>query len=93
MDMSAQVVNAQNEEESKEEELNMDDAEDLDDLMNEGAATMAANAGVNIFEQTNAELDENPDLRKYDITITYDFYHRTPRMWLNGYSNDGRLLN
>ena len=71
----------------------MDEAMDLDDLMNEGANTMAAAAGGNIFEQTAAELDENPDLRKYDITITYDFYHRTPRMWLNGYAHDGRLLN
>jgi hypothetical protein len=27
-----------------------DEAMDLDDLMNEGASTMAANAGANIFE-------------------------------------------
>ena len=28
----------------------------------------------------------------YDLSITYDFYHRTPRLWLQGYSEDGDLL-
>lgn len=31
-------------------------------------------------------------IRKYDLTITYDEYHQTPRMWLVGYAPDGRLL-
>ena len=28
----------------------------------------------------------------YDLSITYDYYHRTPRLWLQGYSEDGDLL-
>jgi ubiquitin-like-conjugating enzyme ATG3 len=31
-------------------------------------------------------------VRKYDLSITYDYFHQTPRMWFVGYSNDGRLL-
>jgi ubiquitin-like-conjugating enzyme ATG3 len=27
--------------------------------------------------------------RMYDISITYDKYYRTPRIWLNGYDNKG----
>ena len=26
------------------------------------------------------------------MSITYDFYHQTPRMWFIGYSSDGRML-
>ena len=31
-------------------------------------------------------------VRMYDLTITYDFYHQTPRLWLQGYSEDGDIL-
>ena len=31
-------------------------------------------------------------VRKYDLSITYDFYHQTPRLWLQGYSEDGDIL-
>jgi len=31
-------------------------------------------------------------VRMYDLSITYDYYHRTPRLWLQGYSEDGDLL-
>lgn len=31
-------------------------------------------------------------MRKYDLSITYDYYHQTPRMWFIGYSADGKLL-
>jgi ubiquitin-like-conjugating enzyme ATG3 len=27
--------------------------------------------------------------RTYDISITYDFYYQTPRLWLIGYSESG----
>lgn len=26
------------------------------------------------------------------MSITYDFFHQTPRLWLLGYSEDGQLL-
>ena len=30
--------------------------------------------------------------RSYDLSITYDFYYQTPRLWLLGYSEKGALL-
>ena len=30
--------------------------------------------------------------RKYDMSITYDFYTQTPRLWLMGYGEDGAPL-
>ena len=55
-------------------------------------------ASDNIFEQEEfktGEVEENSAIKKvrmYDLSITYDFYHRTPRLWLQGYSEDGDLL-
>ena len=31
-------------------------------------------------------------VRMYDLSITYDNYHRTPRLWLQGYSEEGDVL-
>jgi ubiquitin-like-conjugating enzyme ATG3 len=31
-------------------------------------------------------------VRKYDLSITYDFYTQTPRLWLTGFSEDGTPL-
>ncbi len=45
-------------------------------------------ASDNIFEQEEfktGEAEENSAIKKvrmYDLSITYDFYHRTPRLWL-----------
>jgi len=30
--------------------------------------------------------------RKYDLSITYDFWHQTPRLWLLGYKENGQIL-
>jgi len=35
---------------------------------------------------------ENPKLRTYDLSITYDKYYQTPRLWLFGYDCYGRPL-
>ncbi len=43
-------------------------------------------------EPVEEENNAIKKVRKYDLTITYDYYHRTPRLWLQGYSEDGRLL-
>jgi ubiquitin-like-conjugating enzyme ATG3 len=41
-------------------------------------------------------MDEPEDtvhkVRSYDLSITYDFYYQTPRLWLIGYNEDGQLL-
>jgi len=44
----------------------------------------------NTFEQIDSK-DKDP-LRKYHLTITYDFYYLTPRMWMVGYDSEGNLL-
>mmetsp|Transcript_34171 Transcript_34171/g.30915 ORF Transcript_34171/g.30915 Transcript_34171/m.30915 type:complete len:288 (+) Transcript_34171:65-928(+) len=35
----------------------------------------------------------NDETRFYDLTITFDMYYLTPRLWLSGYSSDGSPLN
>lgn len=36
--------------------------------------------------------DELIKSRTYDVTVTYDYYYRVPRMWLIGYSEEGQPL-
>ena len=82
-----------------EEVPDIDDEEipDMDDEMEEMENQPAA-ATDNIFASEEFKTDpveENSAIkkvRKYDLSITYDFYHRTPRLWLQGYSEDGELL-
>jgi ubiquitin-like-conjugating enzyme ATG3 len=31
--------------------------------------------------------------RTYDLSVTYDFYYQTPRLWLIGYSETGQILS
>ena len=42
-------------------------------------------------------VEENNDniikTRTYDVSVTYDFYYRVPRMWLTGYNENGQLLS
>ena len=42
----------------------------------------------NVFED-NKNAFEIIKTRTYDISITYDFYYRTPRLWLFGYDEKG----
>lgn len=51
----------------------------------------------NIFEGSKYFVVEEPEdtvkkVRTYDLSITYDFYYQTPRLWLMGYSEDGQIL-
>lgn len=85
MNVVDKVVDLDEEEskgQQKEEEL-----PDLDDMMEE-----EEQASKNIFaggkfaagdEDEDMNLDSNiKKVRKYDLSITYDFYTRTPRLWL-----------
>ena len=68
--------------------------------MDEDMANMEAQQPEtdNIFEQEEfkqepaAQNSATLRVRQYDLSITYDYYHRTPRLWLQGYSEDGNLL-
>ena len=60
---------------------------DLDDLENDD----------NMFaEESKQPTGDSSSMirrvRKYDLSITYDFYTQTPRLWLTGYSEDGAPL-
>lgn len=80
-----------------------DEVADMDEEVADMDAEMEqmedpAAATDNIFEteefKTGA-VEENSAVKKvrmYDLSITYDFYHRTPRLWLQGYSEEGDLL-
>lgn len=63
--------------------------------------------GGNMFAEKKVEEEKVPDdadveqkqigglivrVRKYDLSITYDFYTQTPRLWLTGYNEDGNPL-
>ena len=82
-----------------------DEVVDMDDDIADMDADMAAEeqnptapveaATDNIFEEEEFKQEENTAIKRvrmYDLSITYDYYHRTPRLWLQGYSEDGTLL-
>ena len=67
----------------------------MDDMMEEDNGD---NCFENQFVSKNADSDEDMEadivqVRKYDLSITYDDYHHTPRLWLLGYNEDGQLLS
>lgn len=67
---------------------------DLDDLEDEANNNIFASDKYVVKNDTDDKsgLSINKKVRKYDLSITYDYFHQTPRMWFVGYSNDGRLL-
>lgn len=76
-----------------------DDLADMDEEMEQMGANNAQED--NIFEteefkgEATGETEVNTAIkrvRSYDLSITYDYYHCTPRLWLQGYSEDGDLL-
>ena len=62
-----------------------EEVKDIGDLENE----------ENVFEvvkPTEVKGMEMISTRTYDISITYDFYYQTPRLWLFGYNEKGTPL-
>ena len=70
----------------------MDDIDDDDD-----------DDGAGMFAEKKFEEEKVPDdggksgglilkVRKYDLSITYDFYTQTPRLWLTGFNEEGNPL-
>eukprot|EP00669_Euglena_mutabilis_P001260 TRINITY_DN1157_c0_g1_i1.p2 TRINITY_DN1157_c0_g1~~TRINITY_DN1157_c0_g1_i1.p2 ORF type:complete len:163 (-),score=78.73 TRINITY_DN1157_c0_g1_i1:133-621(-) len=62
----------------------METFDGTDNLMVDAAACAAPDA-----DGAAAELVRS---RTYDLTITYDKYYQTPRVWLFGYNEDGAPL-
>ena len=60
---------------------------DIDDINNK------EDENVNIFASGKYIVHNEDDgvrkVRTYDLSITYDFYYQTPRLWLLGYEANG----
>jgi len=66
-------------EEEENEYANMEDYEDSNILMDDAqVATPVDSDSSNILK-----------VRTYDVSITYDKYYQTPRVWIFGYATDG----
>lgn len=73
---------------------NLPDFSDLDKQLQEedgypAASAPAAPASVIVAEAPDANILKT---RTYDLSITYDKYYRTPRLWLFGYNENGDPL-
>lgn len=89
-------------EKAKKEECadidDMDDANIIDGGEEEekGGEAVDIDDADNIFEAAGAQpidKDAVAKVRRYDLSISYDFYYQTPRLWLFGYSEDGKVLS
>ena len=70
-----------------EEYADMADFEDSNVLVDDDNAAMPQTLGV------AARMDDNIiKVRTYDLSITYDNYYRTPRIWMTGQSASGHPL-
>lgn len=69
-----------------------DEIPDLDDLDDDNLFSQP----VQVEEEAKGGMEGNNvqiiKARKYDLSITYDQYTCTPRLWLTGYSEDGTPL-
>eukprot|EP00985_Skeletonema_marinoi_P023656 scaffold15870_cov109-Skeletonema_marinoi.AAC.1 len=81
----ADVAAATDDADDDDEYADMDDFED-DDIMEDEAAVTSPAVAADATTSTN---DDILKVRTYDLSITYDKYYQTPRIWLMGYADDG----
>mmetsp|Transcript_5581 Transcript_5581/g.11787 ORF Transcript_5581/g.11787 Transcript_5581/m.11787 type:complete len:353 (+) Transcript_5581:102-1160(+) len=81
----ADVAAAATDDADDDEYADMDDFED-DDIMEDEAAVTSPAVAADATTSTN---DDILKVRTYDLSITYDKYYQTPRIWLMGYADDG----
>ena len=81
-----QVISGGKGEEKEEEMIDLDNLSDDDNMF-------ATPATANNQEESKTNSDIIRKVRKYDLSITYDFYTQTPRLWLTGYSEEGQPLS
>ncbi len=70
------------EEDKKEEVAEIVDIDDVDNVF-------AADAYI-VRDEPEDTVEK---VRSYDLSITYDFYYQTPRLWLLGYDENGQMLS
>ena len=67
------------------------DNDDIDNIDAKGSDNIfASNKYIVMNEDQEETVHKN---RTYDLSITYDFYYQTPRLWLIGYSESGQVLS
>lgn len=69
------------------------DFNDLDKLLEEDDPACAGAVGSSGCIVADAPDEQFIRTRSYDLSITYDKYYQTPRLWLFGYSEGGQPLN
>jgi len=79
-DTPMQVVNDGTGGAKDEEMIDLDDLSDDDNMFAQP---------VQNEEESKTDSTLIRKVRKYDLSITYDFYTQTPRLWLTGYNEDG----
>jgi ubiquitin-like-conjugating enzyme ATG3 len=72
----------------------IDDGEDFDDEDDDAVVLPTASAIAKQAGVANGGVDDDVIVktRTYDISITYDKYYQTPRVWLNGYDENRLVL-
>ena len=85
----------EDEDNNNDEYADMADFED-DDVMEDEAAAVATSSSsaaktgsANLLPPTSVSNNNILKVRSYDVSITYDKYYQTPRVWLSGYADDG----
>ena len=76
------------EEEDGDEYADMADFED-DNILEDEAAAVTSTSTTNPSNNTSSNNSNVLKVRSYDVSITYDKYYQTPRVWLMGYTDDG----
>ncbi|KAL0728475.1 hypothetical protein Bca4012_024568 [Brassica carinata] len=71
----------------EEEEEDIPDMEDFDEIDNDPATLQS-----NLLVAHEPDDDNILRTRTYDVSITYDKYYQTPRVWLTGYDESRVLL-
>jgi len=74
------------EENDEDEYADMADFEDDNVLMDDDAVTKPAASS-----STGDDDDHLVKVRTYDLSITYDKYYQTPRIWMSGKSASGKI--
>ena len=81
----------------EEEEDSDDDVPDMDEyeeenLIVEDGGNLTGTSGFISRSEPEGENDNIQKTRSYDVSITYDNYYKTPRVWLFGYDEDRKPL-
>ncbi|CDY14035.1 hypothetical protein Bca4012_047538 [Brassica carinata] len=73
--------------EEEDEDEDIPDMEDFDEIDNDPATLRS-----NLLVAHETDDDNILRTRTYDVSITYDKYYQTPRVWLTGYDESRVLL-